>query len=847
MDVSEFFNLLYEKCSCTEFQECFEGKFYTTFSCDECNHDSSSIESFTTINLQVKNHKSLKESLASFFEGEILDGENMYLCEKCKKKVKAEKKISIKDLPKYFVFVLNRFEYDYDKMIRNKINNFCELPPTLDMTSYYDGVEVDSILTYDLSGMIIHEGNSEFGHYYSIIKDDEINQWVKYNDDEIFEIGEEYVKQEAYGNPEPNGPGDAPSAYVIFYKRGGIDKNVNEIVKNIKDIKDKEAYDYISYENNISKISQIYFTSEFKLFMEDFIINYNLENISKIFSKPFITKNNNWERYPLKREMDDIKNSNIDYLLSQYKFIEKKIKKSKVYTDDFEIFKLYAKYFLYIFIRLKDNMLIEEGIDIFKSLLNYSIDNCLWLINNFSNISVIEEFLITNPINDNKTLITGILYCALIQLNAQSSEKNDYEKIIQNFISIILYLISHKMDKYKIYDLSLLYTILVKYVSFGDKSFEYLDSLKVIDIIKVFLYQKHTEGQEDEDTLQNYYVPEIRFKEYTKGNELLSKNVTESKKEKEIYQHPRENCSAFIILLCKIILWKKNYMSLFKAEDSAFSTSLLLESNERICVAHLIHIFRKNADDVEIKNVVNHSLIQLLLNVINVSEDHHINYLIYFFDYLCSYVDPGINNNNIFIILKKYFQIIKDNYHYYLFTYFNIKNVVYLFKKYFSNSSDLIGQLEVDFRSFIKWLKDNPYSPAYYPGETSLYKSMNYDYSRIKINQMQYEMFKLEFKKKTNILRENLVKILNGKFDDIIEEQDLEIYTDVNDYTNYKFSRGDILKTNLKEGTIEKVLDEMLLMKFMEGKKVYNKWIWTSASIKIILLHRKEDDDEYIK
>ena len=188
MDVSEFFNLLYEKCSCTEFQECFEGKFYTTFSCDECNHDSSSIESFTTINLQVKNHKSLKESLASFFEGEILDGENMYLCEKCKKKVKAEKKISIKDLPKYFVFVLNRFEYDYDKMIRNKINNFCELPPTLDMTSYYDGVEVDSILTYDLSGMIIHEGNSEFGHYYSIIKDDEINQWVKYN-----EIGRAHV------------------------------------------------------------------------------------------------------------------------------------------------------------------------------------------------------------------------------------------------------------------------------------------------------------------------------------------------------------------------------------------------------------------------------------------------------------------------------------------------------------------------------------------------------------------------------------------------------------------------------------------------------------------------------
>ena len=216
MDVSEFFNLLYEKCNCTEFQDCFEGKFYSTFTCEECNHDSSSHESFTTINLQVKNHKNLKESLNSFFEGEIFDGENMYFCEKCKKKVRAEKKISIKDLPKCFVFVLNRFEYDYDKMIKNKINNYCELPMKIDMTSYYDGVEVDSDLTFDLSGMIIHEGNSEFGHYYSIIKDEEFNNWIKFNDDQISEFDEEYLQEEAFGNQNENGPTDSPSAYVGF-------------------------------------------------------------------------------------------------------------------------------------------------------------------------------------------------------------------------------------------------------------------------------------------------------------------------------------------------------------------------------------------------------------------------------------------------------------------------------------------------------------------------------------------------------------------------------------------------------------------------------------------------------
>ena len=112
---------------------------------------------------------------------------------------------------------------------------------------------------------------------------------------------------------------------------------------------------------------------------------------------------------------------------------------------------------------------------------------------------------------------------------------------------------------------------------------------------------------------------------------------------------------------------------------------------------------------------------------------------------------------------------------------------------------------------------------------------------------MQYEMFKLEFKKKTNEIKDNLVKILNGKFKEVIEDPELEIFTDGNDYTNYKFSVGDILRVNLKEGTVIKVLDEMLFMQYIDGKKVINKWVWTSTSLKIIKMHKKEDDEKKIK
>jgi uncharacterized circularly permuted ATP-grasp superfamily protein len=124
-----------------------------------------------------------------------------------------------------------------------------------------------------------------------------------------------------------------------------------------------------------------------------------------------------------------------------------------------------------------------------------------------------------------------------------------------------------------------------------------------------------------------------------------------------------------------------------------------------------------------------------------------------------------------------------------------------------------------------------------------MYKHFNYDYSRIKINAMQYEMFKLDFKKKTNESKENLVKILNGKFKDIVIDPEIEIYTDGNDYTNYKFSEGDILKVELKEGKVIKVLDEMVYMIFNEGKKKIKKWIWTSTSLKIVKMHKKEDEE----
>ena len=104
--------------------------------CKGCPHYSERDEPFLKISVTVKNKKTLKESLEQLVEGEILEGENAYYCEKCDKKVNTLKRATIKRLPNVLVVSLNRFEYDLETLQRYKVNDYFEFPNTLDMEPY---------------------------------------------------------------------------------------------------------------------------------------------------------------------------------------------------------------------------------------------------------------------------------------------------------------------------------------------------------------------------------------------------------------------------------------------------------------------------------------------------------------------------------------------------------------------------------------------------------------------------------------------------------------------------------------------------------------------------------------
>jgi ubiquitin carboxyl-terminal hydrolase 36/42 len=55
------------------------------------------------------NKQSFKECMKDFCKTERLEGQNMYKCEKCKKKVPILKKYSVEKAPNVLVITLKRF------------------------------------------------------------------------------------------------------------------------------------------------------------------------------------------------------------------------------------------------------------------------------------------------------------------------------------------------------------------------------------------------------------------------------------------------------------------------------------------------------------------------------------------------------------------------------------------------------------------------------------------------------------------------------------------------------------------------------------------------------------------
>lgn len=166
------------------------GTFADQKICRDCPHRYSREESFTTLNIDIRNQSNLRDSLEQYVKGDLLEGANAYHCEKCDRKVDTVKRLCIKRLPELLAIQLKRFDYDWERETAIKFNDYFEFPRTLDMRPYtvagladLDGEIIDEEMAfgadptlknacteYELHGIVVHSGQASGGHYYSYIQ-----------------------------------------------------------------------------------------------------------------------------------------------------------------------------------------------------------------------------------------------------------------------------------------------------------------------------------------------------------------------------------------------------------------------------------------------------------------------------------------------------------------------------------------------------------------------------------------------------------------------------------------------------------------------------------------------------
>jgi ubiquitin carboxyl-terminal hydrolase 34 len=250
MDVEEFFNILFDQWESNlldadtkeALRSFYTGKLVYQVMSKECQHVSQREESFFNIQCDVQGKATLADSLASFCEGDAMQGDNKWKCEECNKFVNAVRRSSIKEAPDHLILHLKRFEFDIASQRRNKINDHFEFPMALDITPYSfahvsQPQEEHQQDIFELTGVLVHKGAAEHGHYVSYIRarpgeEGKDPLWLLFDDSEVSVFDPRDLGDACFGGLNENKDQYSTvspkvyNAYMLFYQRRSSIKNV---------------------------------------------------------------------------------------------------------------------------------------------------------------------------------------------------------------------------------------------------------------------------------------------------------------------------------------------------------------------------------------------------------------------------------------------------------------------------------------------------------------------------------------------------------------------------------------------------------------------------------------------
>ena len=415
----------------------------------DCGHKRYNEFCYYNIQIEIKNCNNIYESLNNYFKAEVMDGDNKINCEECKTKRICHKHLLLKSLPHTLVISLKRFEFDYETMLKFKLNKYFEFPFQLDMKDYMIENHTEKSTEYDLTGIVVHNGKSDWGHYYDLIKGPD-NKWYKFNDESISTFKEEDIPNEAFGNKDDddddydreNG-NEKRNAYILFYtkKPKNNDNNNEELEKydlslppynkysNIKnDIKD-----IINCKLNESWIIQNIFSPWYQNFVLGlFKIHYDKKKIIEMSKSSSISDEEGEENKNDKEKMKEEKEEIYD-----------------IDEMDDKIFIFFIRYFVNVVCRTSKRNIDKTKSKIYKFkeiILKYIDDDtkrAKYILEEFSNNEALDEYLTYCPLKYEVSNFIELINKSFIIVFQNSNMKIENNLVFAFFNTILTYIASN--------------------------------------------------------------------------------------------------------------------------------------------------------------------------------------------------------------------------------------------------------------------------------------------------------------------------------------------------------------------------------------------------------------------
>ncbi|KAI8821452.1 ubiquitin carboxyl-terminal hydrolase 5 [Fimicolochytrium jonesii] len=205
----------------------FVGKMKSFITCINVPYESSRMEDFYDIQLNVKGCKNLIESFNDYVAVETLDGDNKYQAEGYGLQ-DAKKGVIFTALPPVLHLQLKRFEYDFQRDAMVKINDRHEYPTEIELDGYLDPSVPQTVSQkYHLHGVLVHSGDLHGGHYQAFLRPGLDEKWYKFDDDRVTPASKREVFDENFGGEFQSANRQGlklkrfTNAYMLVYIRDG--------------------------------------------------------------------------------------------------------------------------------------------------------------------------------------------------------------------------------------------------------------------------------------------------------------------------------------------------------------------------------------------------------------------------------------------------------------------------------------------------------------------------------------------------------------------------------------------------------------------------------------------------